>query len=180
MGRLKFKVGDVWVTLPSLKGDKGDKGDQGIQGIQGDQGIQGIKGDPGTSAYAAAVAGGFTGTEAEFNAALANAPLLTYLAGYNSVTTLTDLPVNKRSVVATLSANSTLSLASSMAQGRELHIKVYNSTAAEITITMPTSTPYESTGNDGVDISSVTIPANGNIEISIWAVNNKQIITTNA
>jgi len=49
--------------LAALKGDKGDKGDTGDTGP---------KGADGKSAYASAQDGGFTGTEAAFNAALAD------------------------------------------------------------------------------------------------------------
>ena len=75
-----------------FKGDKGDKGDTGPQGPKGatgdtgPQGPQGDKGDTGNtgpqgpsgaagkSAYASAQDGGYTGTEAAFNAALAQVP----------------------------------------------------------------------------------------------------------
>lgn len=53
-------------AFSNLKGAKGDKGDTGATGSQG------AKGDPGDSAYDQAVAGGYTGTEAQFNADLAN------------------------------------------------------------------------------------------------------------
>ena len=62
------------------KPSRGDKGEQGLQGEQGIQGIQGAKGDKGDtgekgaagqSAYAAAQAGGYTDTEANFYADLA-------------------------------------------------------------------------------------------------------------
>ena len=88
----------AWVNVGPLKGPKGDTGAQGPQGVQGPQGEQGPagaqgpkgepgqdgaagpKGDPGAdgapgadgkSAYEAAQDGGYTGTEAAFNAALA-------------------------------------------------------------------------------------------------------------
>ncbi len=85
--------------LDSLKGEKGDtgsqgiqgeRGEQGIQGIQGEQGIQGAKGDKGDtgasgadgkSAYAYAQDGGYTGTEEEFTAKLANEYSLNPLYG---------------------------------------------------------------------------------------------------
>lgn len=49
------------------KGDTGEQGIQGIQGLKGDTGEQGIQGPAGLSAYQIAVAGGFAGTEAEYN-----------------------------------------------------------------------------------------------------------------
>ena len=60
-----------------LKGDKGDKGDTGAQGPKGDTGATGPKGDKGDtgpagqSAYAAAQAGGYTDTQANFYTDLA-------------------------------------------------------------------------------------------------------------
>ena len=66
--------------LAALKGDKGDTGAQGPKGDKGDTGSQGPKGDKGDtgpagatgqSAYAAAQAGGYTDTEANFYADLA-------------------------------------------------------------------------------------------------------------
>ncbi len=74
------------IDLGLVKGPKGDPGAQGAQGERGLQGIQGPKGDPGTngapgaagtpgkSAYQYAVDGGYTGTEAVFNGALAAVP----------------------------------------------------------------------------------------------------------
>jgi hypothetical protein len=54
-----------------LKGDKGDRGDTGLKGDKGDKGDTGNASTvPGPSAYAVAVANGFTGTEAEWLASL--------------------------------------------------------------------------------------------------------------
>lgn len=52
----------------ALEGAKGDKGDPGEQGIQG---VPGADGAPGKSAYQSAQDGDYTGTEAQFNSALA-------------------------------------------------------------------------------------------------------------
>lgn len=58
-------------------GQTGPQGPQGVQGPQGPTGPQGPKGDPGAagangkSAYQAAIGGGYAGTEAAFNQALA-------------------------------------------------------------------------------------------------------------
>ena len=72
--------------LAALKGPKGDKGDTGPQGVAGETGATGPKGDTGAqgpagpkgeqgpagqSAYAAAQAGGYTDTQANFYADLA-------------------------------------------------------------------------------------------------------------
>ena len=61
-----------WLT--SLKGEKGapgPTGPQGEKGAQGPVGPQGEKGEPGKTAYTYAQEGGYTGTEAEFAAKLA-------------------------------------------------------------------------------------------------------------
>lgn len=60
--------------LASLKGEKGDPGDggQGAKGETGEKGEPGADGKDGKSAYAYAQEGGYTGTEAEFGAKLAD------------------------------------------------------------------------------------------------------------
>ena len=70
--------GDTGDTGPQgPKGEKGDTGPRGPQGEQGPQGDTGPKGDTGNtgpagqSAYAAAQAGGYTGTQTNFYADLA-------------------------------------------------------------------------------------------------------------
>ena len=50
------------------------QGIQGPTGPQGEQGVQGVAGQNGKSAYTAAIETGYSGTEAQFNAALANIP----------------------------------------------------------------------------------------------------------
>lgn len=60
--------GDTGATGP--QGPKGDTGDTGPQGPKGDTGARGAAGAVGKSAYEAAKAAGYTGTEANFNAAL--------------------------------------------------------------------------------------------------------------
>lgn len=162
------------------QGPQGEQGPQGVQGIQGETGAKGDKGDTGTSAYEYAQTGGYAGTEANFNASLALADYLQFLTGYNTATSLASLATTKRSVVVTLSAASTLSLTGTLAQGREMHIKVYNSGATDITITLPNTSPFESKDKEGAAITSITLPASGNLEISIWAVNDKYIIKSDA
>ncbi len=65
------------VNIKGPQGDKGDKGDTGPQGPvgetgpQGEKGADGVIGKDGKSAYDTAKEAGYTGTEAEFAAALA-------------------------------------------------------------------------------------------------------------
>lgn len=59
------------VDLGSVVGPKGDTGAQGATGPQGPAGATGATGPAGMSAYQAALAGGYTGTEEVFYASLA-------------------------------------------------------------------------------------------------------------
>lgn len=61
--------GASWIDCGSFQGLKGDQGIQGIQGIQGNPGADG------KSAYQLAVAGGYSGTEAQWLASLVGAPV---------------------------------------------------------------------------------------------------------
>ena len=63
-------LGDTDTGKPS-RGDKGDKGDKGDTGETGATGATGAAGAAGKSAYQYAQDGGYTGTEAEFAAKLA-------------------------------------------------------------------------------------------------------------
>lgn len=82
--------------------------------------------------------------------------------GVNTVTTLASLPITKRLVTATVSAATTLSLASALEVGDELHIVVYNSSASAITQTLPNTGSYISLSG-----TSISIPAGVRIEINI-------------
>lgn len=69
-----------WQDLGPLKGPKGDPGIPGQPGQQGEKGDPGEKGEPGAAgadgkgAYELACAGGFLGSEAEFQKALVQIP----------------------------------------------------------------------------------------------------------
>lgn len=65
------EAGLLTLGIPIGVGPKGDKGDPGPVGPQGPKGDTGPAGAAGPSAYAAAQAGGYTGTEATFYADLA-------------------------------------------------------------------------------------------------------------
>lgn len=104
-----------------------------------------------------------------------------YYEGYNSVTSLSSLPITKQSIRCTLSgttASYTLSTGT-IPSGKELHIKVRNTGTVEKIINLPNNTTYESIDNKGTAITSVKIPAGGNLEINIWAL-DKRIIKTDA
>ena len=70
--------------VPGEQGPEGPQGIQGVQGPTGPQGPAGSDGSPGKSAYQCATEAGYTGTEAEFYAALVtlkNAPFLPLSGG---------------------------------------------------------------------------------------------------
>ena len=67
----KLIVGKV-VGAPGPQGPQGIPGKDGANGADGKQGPVGPAGADGKSPYQVAVEGGWTGTEADFNAALAN------------------------------------------------------------------------------------------------------------
>lgn len=83
------------------------------------------------------------------------------LIGVNTVTTLANLPITKRSITATLSAATTLSVASGMQIGEELMIRCVPS--AVFTQAIPNSGAYVSMSG-----TSITTTANKPFEINIW------------
>jgi hypothetical protein len=83
------------------------------------------------------------------------------LIGVNTVTTLANLPITKRSITATLSAATTLSVASGMQIGEELMIRCVPSAA--FTQAIPNSGAYVSMSG-----TSITTTASKPFEINIW------------
>lgn len=83
------------------------------------------------------------------------------LIGVNTVTTLANLPVTKRSITATLSTATTLSVTSGMQVGEELIIRCVPSAA--FTQAIPNTGNYVSMSG-----ASITTTANKAFEISIW------------
>ena len=83
------------------------------------------------------------------------------LIGVNTVTTLANLPISKRSITATLSAATTLSVQSGMQIGEELMIRCVPSAA--FTQAIPNSGDYVSMSG-----TSIATTANKPFEINIW------------
>lgn len=86
-----------------------------------------------------------------------------FYEGINSVTTLVKLPATKRSIVATVTAATSLSLASNLELGQELYIRIYNNSSRAITQPIPNSGNFVSMNG-----TSVSIPSKSFIEMSIW------------
>lgn len=93
--------------------------------------------------------------------AAADKKTMNRLIGVNTVTTLANLPISKRSITATLSAATTLSVQSGMQVGEELMIRCVPSAA--FTQAIPNSGDYVSMSG----ISIITT-ANEPFEINIW------------
>lgn len=93
--------------------------------------------------------------------AAADKKTMNRLIGVNTVTTLADLPISKRSITATLSAATTLSVQSGMQIGEELMIRCVPS--AVFTQAIPNSGAYVSMSG-----TSITTTANKPFEINIW------------
>lgn len=83
------------------------------------------------------------------------------LIGVNTVTTLANLPISERSITATLSAATTLSVQSGMQIGEELMIRCVPSAA--FTQAIPNSGAYVSMSG-----TSIITTANKPFEINIW------------
>lgn len=93
--------------------------------------------------------------------AAADKKTMNRLIGVNTVTTLADLPISKRSITATLSAATTLSVQSGMQIGEELMIRCVPSAA--FTQAIPNSGNYVSMSG-----TSISTTANKPFEINIW------------
>lgn len=93
--------------------------------------------------------------------AAADKKTMNRLIGVNTVTTLANLPISKRSITATLSSATTLSVASGMQVGEELMIRCVPSAAFAQAI--PNSGDYVSMSG-----TSITTTANKPFEINIW------------
>lgn len=93
--------------------------------------------------------------------AAADKKTMNRLIGVNTVTTLANLPISKRSITATLSAATALSVQSGMQIGEELMIRCVPSAA--FTQAIPNSGAYVSMSG-----TSITTTANKPFEINIW------------
>lgn len=93
--------------------------------------------------------------------AAADKKTMNRLIGVNTVTTLANLPISKRSITATLSSATTLSVQSGMQIGEELMIRCVPSAA--FTQAIPNSGAYVSMSG-----TSIATTANKPFEINIW------------
>ena len=116
-----------------------------------------------TAASAASVAwGNVSGKPSSFTPAAHTHDFITYESGHTSCTSLSNIAVTKRLVICTVSASGSFSVASTPADGREVHVMVKNSGSSDITVTLPTASPYVNLTGD-----SITVAAGGWAEINV-------------
>ena len=100
--------------------------------------------------------------------------------GYNTVTTLASLPVTKQSVLANLGTNTTLSLAATLESGKELHLKMYNTSTSNDIVQDITDATIDAKTIYGDLVQGLFVPFKGTAEAKIWAINSKYIVSSDA
>ncbi|MDR2917846.1 MAG: hypothetical protein LBV72_00565 [Tannerella sp.] len=95
---------------------------------------------------------------------------LTFRYGIGVVFSLANLPVSKQSVVANLSANSTLSLSSDMKPGQVINIEINPSVALKVTLPLSANWIH-------MDVSELDLSADQTAEINIWCTGNGKYST---
>lgn len=77
----------------------------------------------------------------------------TFNNGHNAVSSVAGIPVSKRLVIATISNNGSFTLASTPADGREIHVIVHNTNSSDIEITMPSGSNYVKMSGDTLTVA---------------------------
>lgn len=96
-------------------------------------------------------------------------------SGHKNVTSISAIPIDKRLVFCTISAGGSFGLASTPADGKEVHIIVKNSSTAQITITIPNNGTY--VNMDGMDgSSSLTIGPSYYADINVVSDGSKMYV----
>lgn len=83
------------------------------------------------------------------------------LESSTTTTSVTSLPITSNLVLATISAAGSFSLKSTPDAGKEIHVIINNTATSDVTVTLPTSSPYVSISGD-----SLTVPASGYAEVN--------------
>lgn len=78
-----------------------------------------------------------------------------YYDGYNSVISITSVPVDKRLVIASISKSATMAFAKAMTDGRELHIIINNTSDSTITVTLPDSGTLDIEGDGRGEVNII-------------------------
>lgn len=119
----------------------------------------------------ATAAGGYNSTVAANGKALDDLlAFALFMTTVKNVTTLNGLPGDAHSIIAKVSAATNFTM-TAPAAGREVMIRVENTSTSAITQSLPTTGVYQSMAGP-----SVVIPASGMIEISVWSISGKLVI----
>lgn len=86
-----------------------------------------------------------------------------FYEGANTVSTLVSLPIDKRSIVANVGSATNLSLSEVIPVGRELYIRIYNTSSVTFDQPIPSTGAFHSMNG-----SSVPVQGYSWIEMSIW------------
>lgn len=86
-----------------------------------------------------------------------------FYEGANTVSTLVSLPIDKRSIVANVGSATNLSLSGVIPVGRELYIRIYNTSSVTFDQPIPSTGAFHSMNG-----SSVPVQGYSWIEMSIW------------
>ena len=89
---------------------------------------------------------------------------------YNSVTTLSSLPIDKYGIQAKVTSATTLSFAGTPSNGMEYMIDILNNSSSDIVQTLPNTGSYQS------NAESITLPKGKVTSISVRYVFSKFII----
>ena len=75
--------------------------------------------------------------------------------GYNTVTTLTSVPITKRLVIASISTSQTLSFSGTIKQGLDIHIIIKNTSSNAITITLSDGNTFDIEGSSIGEVNAI-------------------------
>jgi len=93
------------------------------------------------------------------------------IAGSTTVNSITNIPVTHSAVLATTNASGALSFAALPSDGYNVHVILYNSSASDISITLPSTGNYVCTSSNNVEVK-----AGGYAEINILSIVGKGYI----
>ena len=148
--------------VQGLKGEKGDQGVQGLQGTDGEQGVQGLKGEQGVQGTAGS--GGLSNYDLTFSMLTTDTTNISFEANQQCYKRLT------------MTAGATLNF-SVLNKGCN-YLRIYNSSASDITIAIGTIT-YNNTAvtTKIVPDDAITVGAGKYVEIGITADASEADIT---
>ena len=97
---------------------------------------------------------------------------LSFIEGVSTVASVTNVPISKRLVIASISTNQSLTLIGIPKAGREIHMLVHNTSPTQITLSIPNSGNYVNTQNS----NAMTINSGSYGEINLISDGGKVYI----